>query len=139
MLAFGACESPGLGTRGEVLELDADTIRLGQHVAVADVLLRTGAAEAIDPDTVRIRVGDVVRFTAADARSHIVAFDRGSLAPAAVEHLERTGQLRSPPLLTTGARWIVSFEGAPPGAYTFIESSRGARGVVLVAGAARDE
>ncbi|HEX6938998.1 MAG TPA: hypothetical protein VF158_06260 [Longimicrobiales bacterium] len=135
-LAAPACESPALGERGEVLELDGDTVRLAPGVAVADVLLRAGAPDAVEPETIRIRSGDVVRFTAADARVHAVAFERARLAPAAVAFLDSTAQLRSPPLLTRGARWIVSFEGAPAGSYPFVDTATGARGTVAVAPAA---
>lgn len=135
--AAAACEAPALGGRGEVIELDSDTVRLAPGVAVADVLLRAGARATVEPDTVRIRVGDVVRFTAADSRMHAIAFERTRIAPAGVAFLERTGQLRSPPLLTDGASWVVSFAGAPPGAYPFTDTSWGAPGAVLVAADAR--
>jgi plastocyanin len=132
VIVAAACEAPAIGNAAEELELDSGTIRLDPGVTVADVLLRSTDPNAIEPDTVRIRTGDVVRFTAGDARVHAVAFERDRLAPAAVAFLERTGQLRSPPLLSTGARWIVSFEGAPPGTYPFVDTSRGAGGVIVV-------
>ncbi|HEX7119218.1 MAG TPA: hypothetical protein VF212_10545 [Longimicrobiales bacterium] len=136
-LAAPACDAPALGERPAVLELDSDTVRLEAGVTVADVVLRSGGADAVHPDTIRIRVGDVVQFTAADARSHAVEFDRERLTPDAAAFLERTTQLRSPPLLTRGARWIVSFDGAPPGAYPFTDIATGAGGLVTVARAPR--
>ncbi len=138
LLAFAACETPELGNQTETLELDSGTVRLEPGVAVVDVVLRTTGEIRIEPETVRVRVGDVVIFTAGDARMHAVAFERDRLAPAAVAFLEQTGQLRSPPLLTTDARWVVSFEGAPPGRYPFVDTSQGARGVVEVAQAPPD-
>lgn len=134
-VSAAACEEPPLGDRGEVIELDSGSVRLEPGVAVADV--RLGGEGVLTPDTARIRVGDVIRFTAADSRAHTVAFERDRLPPAAVAFLDSTVQLRSPPLLTTGSQWIVSFEGAPAGVYPFVDIATGARGVVTVAAPAQ--
>lgn len=116
-----------------VIELeDGETVELGDGaVAVDVVLVGAGRAGAL-LDTVRIRPGDAVRFVAADPMLHAVAFDVSLLRTEAAAFLERTGQLRGPPLIETGASWIVSFEDAPPGAYPFADLSQGVRGVVLV-------
>ncbi|MFO7253756.1 MAG: hypothetical protein DIU60_023695 [Actinomycetes bacterium] len=129
-LPAAACKAPPLGDGGEVLELESSTVRLEPGVVVADVEL--GGEGVLTPDTTRIRVGDVVRFTAGDSRAHTVVFERDQIDSVAVAYLDRTAQLRSPPLLTTGSQWIVSFEGAPPGVYPFVDIATGARGVVLV-------
>jgi len=119
-----------VGESGEVLELDSGTVRLEPGVAVADVEL--GGAGVLTPDTTRIRVGDVVRFTTADGLAHAIVFEQGLIDSAAVAYLDNTAQLRSPPLLSSGSQWIVSFDGAPPGAYPFVDIATGVRGVVLV-------
>lgn len=131
-LAVAACNGPpGMRDGPAVLELDGDTVTLPAGTAIAEVVLRSGA-DPIEPDTVRLRPGDVVRFTAADALNHAVAFDLAQVAPEGVAFLERTVQRRSPPLLAAGARWIVSFVDGPPGAYPFTDIASGAGGVVLV-------
>ncbi|HET9986488.1 MAG TPA: hypothetical protein VFQ38_23120 [Longimicrobiales bacterium] len=115
------------------LPLGKDTLRLGSGVAVLDVRLRqTPAGGAVEPDTVRAHPGDVVRFIAADPRGYAVAFDTAGLAPDAREFLERTGQLRGPPLVSTGATWVVSLEGAPSGTYAFHSLTADAQGLLLV-------
>lgn len=106
---------------------------MGSGVAVLDVRLRqTPAGGAVEPDTVRAHPGDVVRFIAADARGYAVAFDTAGLAPDAREFLERTGQLRGPPLVSAGAVWVVSLEGAPSGTYAFRSLTADAQGLLLV-------
>ncbi|MBX6364118.1 MAG: hypothetical protein IRZ00_09645 [Gemmatimonadetes bacterium] len=115
-----------------MLPLGADTLELGPDVAVRDVRLRQTPAHAVEPETVRARPGDVVRFIAADPRGYAVAFDTAALTPEARQFLERTGQLRGPPLVATGAAWVVSLEGAPAGAYAFRSLTADARGLLLV-------
>lgn len=132
-LALPSCDQPGAARERRVLELEEDTIRLEPGTAVVDVLLRSDRENPLEPDTVRIRPGDVVRYVAADARPHAVAFDHGRLAPEAAAFLQRTGQLRGPPLIHPGASWVVSFRGAPPGVYPFIDLSQSAQGVIIVA------
>ncbi len=115
------------------LPLGADTIDLGADVTVHEVRLGGDVAgPAIHPDSVRARVGDVLRFVAADARGYAVAFGDSTLPPAARQFLERTRQLRGPPLITTGASWVVSLKDAPPGRYPFRSLTRDASGLVVV-------
>jgi plastocyanin len=102
-----------------VLELTHDTIRLEAGVRLHDVSVQRSAAGEFDPAEVAARRGDVVRFTARDNGGHAILFDAASLAPEAHEYLERTGQLRSPPLIETGAAWVITLDGAPAGVYAF--------------------
>lgn len=135
LLTSASCE--GIGSDRPTLQLDGEEVRLGEGVALHEVRLgavRGGAA--LEPDTVRARVGDVVRFVAADSRTYAVAFDAAALDGGARAFLERSGQLRSPPLVESGASWIVSLEGAPPGAYAF-ELPGGERGLLLVQAGSR--
>ena len=39
--------------------------------------------------------------------------------PEARAFLEKTGQLRSPPLVTNGASWVITLKDAPLGTYVF--------------------
>jgi len=130
IFVLGACERPGAEERA-VLELEHDTITLEPGIRVMDIVLRSAPAGP-EPDPVSIRPGDVVRFIAADALLHTVAFDRHRLSTAAEAFLTRTDQLRGPPLLAAGARWVVSFEGAPPGDYPYIDQSHDRGGVIVV-------
>ena len=74
----------------------------------------------------------MVRFISSDAGSHAIAFDGDAMSPDARAFLERTGQLRSPPLLAAESRWVMSFEGAPPGDYPFRCPTHGVRGSIIV-------
>ena len=115
------------------LPLGGDTIELGPDVTVHTVRLGGAAAgPALYPETVRARVGDVVRFVATDARGYAVSFEDSTLAPAARRFLESSRQLRGPPLITTGAAWVVSLKGAPAGRYRFRSLTRDASGLLVV-------
>ncbi len=132
--APAACgERHGAAAARHRLPLGADTIDLGSDVTVHEVRLGGEPAGAgIHPDTLTARVGDVLRFVAADARGYAVTFGDSTLPPAARDFLERTRQLRGPPLISTGASWVVSLKDAPPGRYPFHSLTRDAAGVVRV-------
>jgi plastocyanin len=76
-----------------------------------------------------------VRFTVLDHRTHAIAFVADSLGAQARTFLERTGQLRGPPLVSEGASWVVVLDGAPPGRYPFLCRSHDVRGVLTISGA----
>ncbi len=129
----GCSERRGPANAKHRLPLGADTIDLGADVTVHDVRLGgapTGAG--IRPETVNARVGDVLRFVAADARGYAISFEDSTLPPMARQFLERTRQLRGPPLISAGASWVVSLKGAPAGRYPFHSLTREAAGMVLV-------
>lgn len=79
-------------------------------------------------------------FTTVDGRVHTVSFPEDSLALDATLFLERTSQLRSPPLVDRGSRFVVTFQGAPEGRYPFRSRGPGgeAWGVLVVGGSAGD-
>lgn len=115
------------------LPLGRDTIDLGREVAVHDVRLSSaGAITGITPATVNAYTGDVLRFVAADSRGHAVGFDEASLAPDVRAFLAGSRQLRGPPLISTGASWVVSLKGAPAGNYPFHSLTGGAGGLLIV-------
>jgi plastocyanin len=136
VLMVAACGDRGPGgsrDRGpRVLELNADTVRLPDSVRVATVRIDRTKRDEFEPGNTTVRVSDVVRFISSDAGSHAVAFDGDAMSPDARAFLERTGQLRSPPLLTAESRWVMSFEGAPPGDYPFRCPTHGVRGTITV-------
>lgn len=130
---LAACDPPGPPERPPVLELGEVVAQLPPGARIHEVRVG-GAAPApeLDPDTLRARAGDVVRFTAASA-THAIAFDAQTLPPDAATFLSGTHQLRGPPLVSAGASWIVSLDGAPSGTYPFHCITHGARGVLIVA------
>lgn len=93
-----------------------------------------GAREHVVPTLITVRPGDGVEFFTADHRVHTVTFLPDSLTPAAHVFLESSGQLRSPPLVARGTRFILRFQDAPPGRYPFVSEGHGgtAHGVVVV-------
>jgi plastocyanin len=86
------------------------------------------------PTLLRVRPGDLVQFVTVDRRVYAVRFDLDALAPEPLGFLRATGQEGSPPLATEGARFVVSLEGAPEGAYPFrVEGyGLGVDGMILV-------
>lgn len=101
---------------------------------VHTVLVTADTREVASPDSVAVDPGAWVEFVAGDWRVHEVRFEVDSLPAAARAFLESTDQAASPPLLDRGARFLVSFEEAPAGAYPFVVEGNlpAARGVVLV-------
>jgi plastocyanin len=121
LLATAGCEriAPGGDDGPRVLELAHDTIRLEAGVRLVEVGVRRQQDGEFDPAAVEARVGDYVRFTAQDRAGHAIAFQGAGLNAATREFLERTGQLRGPPLITNDASWVITLEGAPAGDYPF--------------------
>ena len=98
------------------------------------MLLGEGAREGIDPPSLEVAPGDVVVFETGDWRVHTFAFDLDGTPPDRRTFLEDFRQTASPPLLTLGSRFLVTFEGAPLGDYPFTSEAGGgsARGVISV-------
>lgn len=133
LVAAAACdEVPGTGGP-RVLELANDTIQLGEGVTLVEVTVRRSAEGDFDPAAVEAQSGDVVRFVAEDNGGHAIVFESTALAADAREYLERTGQMRSPPLITSGSSWVVTLDGAPAGDYPFRCTTHGESGRLVVA------
>ena len=96
--------------------------------------LTGGERERFAPEEVVVRSGAYVQFESADWRVHEIRFELDSLPVAARAFLEESDQVASPPLVDRGARFVVSFVGAPDGRYPFIAEGNRApgRGVVVV-------
>lgn len=132
VLAAAACDAvPGSGP--PVLELANDTIQLESGVSLIDITVRRSAEGDFDPAVAEAQTGDVVRFVAEDNGGHAIVFESTSLASDVREFLERTAQMRSPPLITSGASWVVTLAGAPAGDYPFRCSTHGESGRLTVA------
>lgn len=131
LLALPACDA--LGGGNAVVELEDGEVTLEEGASAHEIRL-TGvvAAQEVAPQSVEAAPGDALVFVAADALTHSVAFDAGSLEPAQLEFLRSTDQLRSPPLLVEDARWIVSLSDAPAGTYPFRCALHGGSGQVTV-------
>jgi plastocyanin len=131
-LTIVGCEAVA-GGGGATIQLDTAEVQLGDGTQVHDfVIAGVADADSIAPSGVRARVGDAVRFTTEDHRTHAIAFEADRLDPAIRAYLDRTNQLRGPPLVNRGASWVVVLEDAPPGRYPFLCRTHDARGVVVV-------
>ncbi len=96
-----------------------------------------GSIEHVVPSKIDVDPGDVVQFVAVDGRIHTVDFLLDSIGPEAGRFLRSTGQDASPPLVQRGARFVVSFEGAPPGDYFFVSQGNADPAVGLIRVGAR--
>ncbi len=129
-LAAGGCEAVG---GGDTIALDSTEISIEGTVHEIH-LSGAGAADSITPAMIQAEPGDALVFVVDDRRPHAVTFTSESLAAPVREYLERTEQLRGPPLVNEGSRWVVLLENAPPGRYPFYCRSHDAAGEVVVAG-----
>lgn len=119
-LALAACEraGPGAQQKDRTLELDGDTIDVPAGTDLHDVVVRLGDQNRdFSPAQLQAKPGDYLRFTADDSRTHAIAFE--PVTPEVKTFLDSTGQLRSPPLITKGASWVIALKNAPPGQYPF--------------------
>jgi len=134
VLAIAGCDTPPQLQPPAELELEDRTVLLERGAELHDIRLHSpSTGDPVQPDSVDARPGDALRFMAADAMTHAIAFDESMLSSEQREFLESTRQLRSPPLLATGSTWVVSLDGAPIGRYPFRSLTHDARGVVIVA------
>jgi plastocyanin len=130
-----ACDRVG-GARDEgprVLELTHDTIRLEAGVRLHDVAVRRETGGEFHPSQIDVTQGDLVRFMADDGAGHAIAFVGTLLDPAVRHFLEESGQLRGPPLIASGASWVITTADAPPGEYPFHCSTHDVSGRLTVA------
>jgi plastocyanin len=134
ILACVGCDrdAPARDEGPRVLELAHDTIRLPDGVSLKQIDVARGGEGEFEPATVQARQGDMVRFTSRDRGSHAIVFDGAALDSVVRGYLERTGQLRGPPLITTGASWIITLDGAPVGEYPFRCTTHDATGRLQV-------
>ena len=130
LLALQGCDAIG---GSATIQLDSAEVSLPSGAEVHEVAVGgAGATDSIAPATIEAAPSDAVRFVVGDHRTHALAFAADSLPAAVRDFLERTQQLRGPPLVNRGAAWVVSLAEAPPGRYRFACLSHGARGVLIV-------
>lgn len=108
---------------------------LSERDRVHTVSLTAEADERADPDSITVQIGDYLQFVSSDWLIHEVRFDSAEMNDRTRSFMIVTDQMRSPPLLQRGARYVLSFVDAPDGAYPFrLEGNRGpGRGVIMVA------
>lgn len=99
---------------------------------VHTVTVRGGESEAADPTTDSVPAGAFVQFVTGDWLTHEILFDTASLSAEQRDFLTVTDQLASPPLVHLDARFVVSFESAPPGRYPYQMLGNGAPGDGLI-------
>jgi plastocyanin len=127
-LSLGGCDAVG---GGDTIALDSASVSIDGSVHELRI---SGAAatDTLDPATLEVEVGDAVRFVVEDRRPHALTFTEDRLETPVREYLDRTGQLRGPPLVNQGASWVVILEDAPPGSYPFHCRSHDASGEITV-------
>jgi plastocyanin len=131
----GACDHvrPDVDEGPRVIELAHDTIRLEAGRRLVEVRAERTDTGDFHPPRAEAAPGDYVRFTAADGGGHAIVFAEDRLTPQARAFLERTDQLRSPPLIQEGASWVITLEDAPAGTYPFRCTTHNAAGELIVA------
>ena len=127
------CSDRRSGPEPVTFEVNGDTITLAPGARIVDIEVRApGGRGSFAPSEVEVSVGDVVRFATADGQPHAIVFEPDSAARAQTAFLQQSNQLRSPPLLGPGARWIVSLESAPTGTLPFRCLNHGERGILMI-------
>jgi plastocyanin len=134
LLAVVSCEPlPDPDTMpDEVLQAELG-LTIGDRVH--RVALTGGPSEHPDPVAISIEPGSIVEFVTTDWFIHEVIFEADSLEQKQWSYLERTDQTASPPLINRDSRYVLTFDGAPPGRYPYrLEGNGGSgRGVIIVA------
>ncbi|MEX2466117.1 MAG: hypothetical protein WD995_04360 [Gemmatimonadota bacterium] len=133
LLAVAACQ-PGDSELSPDRRLQSE-LGLDLRDRVHEVLLSAGPARAAEPEETLVRPGDYLQFVTTDSWIHELIFEADSLAPGALAFMEELDQLASPPMVSRGSRFVVSFVEAPEGRYPYrVEGNRApVRGVIVVA------
>ncbi|MEM7413905.1 MAG: hypothetical protein AAF389_00325 [Gemmatimonadota bacterium] len=101
---------------------------------VHTVAVQTAVGERADPEHLVVEEGDLVSFESADGFVHEVRFELDSLDLEQRTFLTDRRQDVSPPLVSRGARFVMTLEGAPYGRYPYLLQGNRApgRGVLVV-------
>lgn len=132
VLAAGCREAPDTRLQPDAL-LRAE-LGLTLDDRVHSIRLAGGEMERADPELVSVETGTYVEFVTTDWLIHEVIFEIDSLTAEQRAFLERTDQIASPPLIERDGRYVLMFEGAPPGRYPYRLEGNGrpGRGAIVV-------
>ena len=134
--AMSGCDNHGART-AQIHDARAELIA-GFHGKIHDVKMIGDEMHPYRyvPSTVKIKPGDMVRFTMATDGVHDVSFKNQTLPSGATMLMEHDGELASPLLQVHGQSWDVYFPATmPAGEYNFIctpHVALGMRGKVIV-------
>jgi hypothetical protein len=126
------CDAPPELQPDQLLQ---DSLGLGPADRVFTVQLRHRRGNEVpSPDSLVMDRAGWVDFQTLDGWPRRVHFLTDSLPPGGAAFLDSLGTAVSPPFVSRGTRWPMSFQGAPAGAYPYtVESGGGSgRGVVVV-------
>jgi len=92
---------------------------------VHQVVLYGGAEARAEPAELLLAPGEYVQFLTADSWIHEIRFDVPTMSAEAVAFMAGLDQLSSPPLVSRGSRFVLSFVGAPAGRYPYTVEGNG--------------
>ena len=101
---------------------------------VHEVILTAGPSGRAEPAEAHVLPGDYLQFVTADSWVHEIVFEVDSLQAGAIAFMDEHDQLASPPMVSRGSRFVISFVGAPEGRYPYrVEGNHApVRGVIVV-------
>lgn len=102
---------------------------------VHEVMVSASATGVPEPRETVVLAGDYLQFVMADSWVHELVFESDSLSAEALAFMTDLDQMASPPMVSRGSRFVVSFVGAPEGRYPFrVEGGHApAHGAIVVA------
>lgn len=132
-MGSAACEQGNPALRPDLQLMEE--LGLSGTDRVHTVRLTMAGQERAHPDSILVQEGDYIQFVSDDWFLHEVRFDSTDMSEQAWEFMVLNNQAASPPLLQNGARFVISFVDAVPGAYPFLlEGNREPGfGVIVVA------
>jgi len=128
--AVSACKAPPELRPDQLLQ---DSLELTDRDRVHTVrLLSRVGVDTPDPVDIAIREGDFVNLVIADRRARTIRFDTAGLSADARSWAEGAGLYTAPFLADVDARWVLDFEGAPAGSYSYRVVGGGEEGVGMI-------
>lgn len=117
LLAFAACQ-PSESDLPPDRRLQSQ-LGLDPRDRVHQVVVSASATGVPEPRETVVLVGDYLQFVMADSWVHELSFESDSLSAEALAFMNGLDQLASPPMVSRGSRFVVSFVDAPEGRYPF--------------------
>jgi plastocyanin len=110
-----------IGNDDRTLELASGSVQLEAGVTLHDMGVKSSRKGDFLPQQITAKVGDVVRFTSRDTRTH--ALQILAPTPEATTMLQTLQSAAQPAAGGTRQAWVVSLKGLPAGTYTFRASA----------------